>query len=69
MRTALFRTDNTEGYTDLQRQRLNREWAAIVAIESLEQPSAEYDARAKQFCDEVSKRPGASWDGRQILND
>jgi len=52
----LFRPDNTEGYTDAERARLNDEWEVIVQSEELEEYTDEYHERAKQFCDAVARR-------------
>jgi hypothetical protein len=51
-----FTRENTTGYTDDQLDRLNLEWVAIIAAESLEPDSEEYYAREKQFHDGVARR-------------
>lgn len=48
----LFRTDNTDGYTNDQLNILNNEWAIIAP----DFDSPEYHQLAKQFRDEVAKR-------------
>ena len=52
----LFRTDNTEGYTDEQLAALNSEWAERVAADGLEEGTIEYEDAAKAFADEVARR-------------
>ena len=52
----LFRDDNTQGYTAEQLNALNAEWDQIVESEGLEEYTAEYEIRAGQFADEISRR-------------
>ena len=51
----LFRTENTEGYTDVELELLNAEWSAIVEAKNLEEYTEEYDIRAKEFSNTVAK--------------
>ena len=52
----LFRTDNTEGYTQQELDALNTEWENRVKQFDLEEYTEEYDFQAKCFCDEVARR-------------
>ena len=52
----LFRTDNTEDYTDTELDALNKEWQARVEYLDLEEYTDEYNVQAKAFCDDVAKR-------------
>ena len=52
----LFRTDNTEGYTQAQLDTLNAEWQERVEKLNLEEYTDEYDREAKRFDDEVARR-------------
>lgn len=50
----LFRTDNTEDYTQAELDALNTEWADIAA--NIEEYTDEYDTQSKRFSDEVARR-------------
>lgn len=52
----LFRSDNTEGYSQEEMDQLNAEWKKIVSNEGLEEYTDEYNQRASHFCDEVARR-------------
>ena len=52
----LFRTENTNGYTDAELELLNAEWSAIVEANDLEEYTDEYDIQAKEFSDRVAKK-------------
>lgn len=52
----LFRSDNTEGYTDAQLGALNAEWEMRADRLGLKEGTEEYDLCAKSFCDEVGRR-------------
>ena len=52
----LFRRDNTDGYSAAELAALNREWQERVKALGLDPHDDEYDLRAKQFSDEVSRR-------------
>ncbi len=49
----LFRTDNTEGYTQNQLDSLNEEWDQIISDQDYDD---NYDQKSKNFCDEVARR-------------
>lgn len=52
----LFNEDNTEGYTQEERDALNAEWEAIVDEHKLVEGSDTYDIAAKNFCNTVAQR-------------
>lgn len=52
----LFRTDNTEGYSQHNLDVLNAEWDDRVREMGLEEHTDEYDFQAKRLSDEVSRR-------------
>ena len=52
----LFRTDNTEGYSDEKLDSFNAEWQEIVEREKLEENTEAYDIAAKFFSDVVARR-------------
>jgi hypothetical protein len=60
---ALFREDNTDGYTVDQLAILNRQWEAIATRCGLERGTHDYDQAAKRFCNEVSHRAEAWTEG------
>lgn len=59
---ALFRRDNTDGYTVGQLAFLNRQWEAIAARRGLERGTRDYDRMAKHFCNEVAHRKDGSFE-------
>ena len=52
----LFRTENTNGYTDAELSALNEEWAIMVETNALEEYTDEYDIQAKEFSNKVAKK-------------
>lgn len=50
----LFRTDNTEGYSQAKLDALNKEWGE--KSKGIDPNSEEYHAAAKAFADEVASR-------------
>ncbi len=53
---TLFRTDNTDGYSQEEIDVLNAEWDNRAKTQGIEKHTDEYDQAAKSFCDEVARR-------------
>jgi len=51
-----FNNYNTEGYSQIELNALNAEWAEIVASQNLEEYTEEYDFAEKAFSDLASRR-------------
>lgn len=54
--TNLFRTDNTEGYTQMELDELNSEWTDRGDEMELEEFTPVYDIAADEFSNEVARR-------------
>jgi hypothetical protein len=54
--TKLFRTDNTDGYTTREMDKLNAEWETRAEADGLDEGTDGYNEAAKRFCDEVASR-------------
>ena len=52
----LFRAENMTGYTPHELDLLNAEWETHAATQGMAEFTEEYDAAAKAFSDEVSRR-------------
>ena len=56
MTTPLFRTDNTQGYSQNELDELNAEWDERARELGITPDSDDYHCEAKAFCNGVSKR-------------
>jgi len=52
----IFRSDNTDFYTEQQLEELNSEWEALAADLDLDPEDDEYKLAASNFMDEVASR-------------